>query len=41
MENLLNFVRENLDTEYLNDHVLKLFRISRKQTTPAYHQEAQ
>ena len=41
MENLLNFVRENLDTEYLNGHVLNLFRIARKQTTPAYHQEAQ
>ena len=41
MENLLSFVRENLDTEFLNEHVLKLFRIARKQTFPAYHQEAQ
>jgi len=41
MEKLLSFVRENLDTEFLNEHVLKLFRIARKQTFPAYHQEAQ
>lgn len=41
MENLLNFVKNNLNTEYLNEHVLNLYRISRKQTFPAYHREAQ
>lgn len=41
MENLLNFVHENLEAEYLNGHVLNLFRIARKQTFPAYHKEAQ
>lgn len=41
MEKLLHFVQSNLDTEYLNEHVLKLYHISRKQTFPAYHREAQ
>ena len=41
MKNLLKFVQDNLDTEYLNEHVLNLYRIARKQTFPAYHKEAQ
>lgn len=41
MRDLLNFVHDNLNTEFLNEHVLKLFRIARKQIFPAYHQEAQ
>ncbi len=40
MENLLKLVQDDLDTEYLKEHVLKLYRISRKQTFPAYHREA-
>ena len=41
MEYLLRFVQRNLNTDFLNEHVLNLYRISRKQTTPAYHREAQ
>lgn len=41
MEKLLSFVQNNLNTEFLNEHVLNLFRIARRQTTPAYHEEAQ
>ena len=41
MKDLLNFVQSNLNTEYLNEHVLELYRIARRQTFPAYHREAQ
>lgn len=41
MDHILSFVQKNLNTQYLNEHVLKLYRIARKQTFPAYHEEAQ
>ena len=41
MKNLLSFVRDQLDENYFNEHVINLYRHARKQTFPAYHKEAE
>lgn len=41
MEKLLSLIKEDLDAQWMNEHVVNLYRHARKQTFPAYHQEAQ